>query len=567
MRVLGIHDGHNGAACLIRDGRIVGALQEERLRRIKNYHGFPAQAAEALLALDGVSWTDLDAVVLAGQESYAPPGATNDRDAQLRAYKEVCRPSGKLHRLLRRTTLRRMVQERRYQRRLAPLLARGVPADRISWIEHHRCHAATAYYGGGSDPETLVITADGAGDGLCATVSIPDSRQYLHRQVTVTEEHSVGILWALITSLMSMVPLEHEYKLMGMAPYANPQRARAAADIFARAFSRTEDGWRRASGVPEINYSYEFWRRALEFVRFDDVCAGLQQFTEEFVSAWIAERLSTSGRRRLRLSGGLFMNVKLNKVIGELDSVDDLYVFPSCGDETNAIGAAWAWLSDRGLGENIQPLTHYYLGVPPTDDACDAAASKASGYGLAVSRPSNIEYEVAELLAAGEIVARFDGAEEFGARALGNRSILSDPARRELVPIVNKAIKSRDFWMPFACSILDSHADRYLCNPKRLSAPYMILAFDSRHTDEIIAGTHPQDHTVRPQVVSGDWAPAYHRLLSRFAEKTGRGALMNTSFNLHGEPIVSTPAQALDVLQRSGLRHLALGSWLISKDT
>ncbi len=565
MLILGLHDGHNAAACLLRDGEILGALQEERPRRIKNYHGFPHQAVARLLHHHGVHWRELDAVVLAGRESYAPPGGENDRRAQMRAYKAVCRPAARLRGLLRHTPLRPAVQAARQRRRLSPLLAQGVPAERIHWVAHHRCHAATAWFGPGMDAAALVVTADGAGDGLCATVSRPGGEGGLERLLAVPEGHSLGILWAVLTSLLGMVPLEHEYKLMGMAPYADPRRARRVRDVIAGAFTRHGRGWRRRPGVPEMNYSYEYWRRRLEFARFDEICAGLQAFTEEFVCDWIAHWLEESGRRRLRLSGGLFMNVKLNQRIAQLPQVEDLYVFPSCGDETNAIGAAWAWLADRGRAEHIRPLGPYYLGVPPADGDYQAAAARAAAEGLQVRRPSDLAGEVVALLLAGEVVARFDGAEEFGARALGNRSLLADPARDDVVRTLNRAIKSRDFWMPFACSVLDGYADRYLYNPKDLAAPYMILTFDSRHTDEIRAGTHPEDGSVRPQVVTRDWAPAYHQLLSRFAEASGRGALLNTSFNLHGEPIVSTPDEAVDVLRRSGLRHLALGSFLISK--
>jgi carbamoyltransferase len=324
-------------------------------------------------------------------------------------------------------------------------------------------------------------------------------------------------------------------------------------------------GWKRAPGVPEMSYAYAYWRDALEYVRFDYVFAGLQQFTEDFVSAWIKYWLQKTSRRKLRLSGGVFMNVKMNKVIGELSEVDDMYIFPSCGDETNAIGAAWAYFEDQGMAEKIEPLGPFYLGVAPTDPDFDRGADEARKAGYRVEQPGDLAEDVASLLASGEVVARVDGREEFGARALGNRSILADPSRRDVVPVINKAIKSRDFWMPFACSVLAEAKERYLNNPKNFDAPYMILTFDSLHTDEIIAGCHPEDRTVRPQIVQRDWNPGYHQILERFSQKTGRGALLNTSFNIHGEPIVSTPSAAVDVLNRSGLKHLILGKYLISK--
>jgi carbamoyltransferase len=182
-----------------------------------------------------------------------------------------------------------------------------------------------------------------------------------------------------------------------------------------------------------------------------------------------------------------------------------------------------------------------------------------------VSEPADLEDAVAELLAKGEVVARAAGREEFGARSLGNRAIIGDPTVPDVVRVVNKAIKSRDFWMPFAPSVMAEAADRYLHNPKGLVAPYMILSFDSRNTAEVKAACHPEDGTIRPQVVTREGNPSYHRLIECFQKRTGRGAVLNTSFNIHGEPIVSSAADAIDVMQRSGLLHLALGPFLISK--
>jgi carbamoyltransferase len=295
------------------------------------------------------------------------------------------------------------------------------------------------------------------------------------------------------------------------------------------------------------------------------VCAGLQLFTEELMSRWVKYWLKKTGRGVLCLSGGVFMNVKMNNILGEIDEVEKLFVFPSCGDETNAIGAAWAYLEDQGMYELIKPLQSMYLGVSPDERMFRQAEDLATSKGYKVYKPADVGLEVASLLARGEIVARCTGREEFGARALGNRSILADPSRPELVPVLNRAIKNRDFWMPFACTVLASHENRYIHNPKNFPAPYMILAFQSRLTEEIIAGVHPNDGTIRPQVLSRETNPEYHHIIEEFARRTGRGAVLNTSFNLHGEPIVSSPLEAMDVFERSGLEHLNLGPYLIHK--
>ncbi|MBL8872129.1 MAG: hypothetical protein JNK90_20315 [Planctomycetaceae bacterium] len=567
MLICGINASHTASAVLIRDGHVLSALQEERPTRIKNQSGYPGQAITALLAQERVDWKDVDAWVFGGYETYSELGMKeSDRSARIRSYKNMLSPIGQVKKLLRNTPLRKRVHAKRRESQIQQLLSQGVMRSKIHTIEHHLCHAATAYYGPGADRDSLVITVDGAGDSLCATVSVPDANGQLKRIASVDESHSVGNLWSVITALLSMVPLEHEYKLMGMAPYAEGERAEKAKAIFSQAFQTTDDGtWKRTPGVPDMMFSYEYWRKHLEFTRFDHVCAGLQAFTEEFLTNWVRSWLLKTGRRKLRLSGGVFLNVKLNKSIAELPEVDDLFIFPSCGDETNCFGAAWAFMADQGLAEQIEPLKTLYLGPPPQPDEFTRSADKARELGWQVTTPPVIEAAIAELLARGEVVARVSGREEFGARSLGNRAILADPSRLDVAKVVNKAIKCRDFWMPFAPSVMAEHADRHVRNPKNLTAPYMILAFDSQNTEEVRAACHPEDATIRPQIVTRENNASYHRVIEEFHRRTGRGTILNTSLNIHGEPIVSTPDDAISVMQRSGLHYLALGPYLIAK--
>jgi carbamoyltransferase len=184
-----------------------------------------------------------------------------------------------------------------------------------------------------------------------------------------------------------------------------------------------------------------------------------------------------------------------------------------------------------------------------------------------LSEPARMEERIAELLVSDGVVARCAGRMEFGARALGNRSILAHPAEPRVVGLINRMIKSRDFWMPFAPSVLRERESDYLVNPKGLASPYMMLAFPTnpKRRDEIVAAIHPQDGTARAHIVDETWCPGYHRVIREFERRTGIGAVLNTSFNLHGEPLVGSPADALDTFERSGLPHLALGRFLLSK--
>jgi carbamoyltransferase len=378
----------------------------------------------------------------------------------------------------------------------------------------------------------------------------------------------------MITFLMGMVPLEHEYKLMGMAPYASDKSSRQVYELFRELVEfRADDPlvWQRRNGCPETYYSYEFFRERLQLKRFDAVCGGLQLFTEDMLSTWARNAVRKTGIRKLALSGGCFMNVKANKIILELPEVDDLWVMPSCGDESSAMAACWYWHAQQSLERHGRPgttaLRDVYLGPEASraDEERALHAFEAPAW-LDVETGGDLEARAAELLAQGQVVARCKGRMEFGARSLGNRAILADPTKPEVIRIINDMIKSRDFWMPFAPSVLAERAADYVVNPKRVAAPYMILCFDTTdRVAELAAAIHPYDRTARPQLVERDWNPDYHHLISEFQQRTGRGVILNTSFNLHGFPIANTPEDALGVLQNSGLEHLLLGHFLVHK--
>lgn len=260
------------------------------------------------------------------------------------------------------------------------------------------------------------------------------------------------------------------------------------------------------------------------------------------------------------------MNVKANMKIAELEGVDDIFIFPSCGDESVSIGAAYFVQNLKGGA--VQPISDNYFGGQFSEEEIKDAADKPElKEKYAVSEEENINKKVASLLASGEIVARFSGRMEWGARALGNRSILMDPRNKDGVRILNMAIKQRDFWMPFAPTVLVERQDDYLTNKKNLKSPYMIMAFETteKGKHDLSAAIHPYDFTARPQILQKDFNPGYYDLIKEFEKITGVGAVLNTSFNLHGEPVVHSPSDAISVFERSGLKHLALGKYLISK--
>jgi carbamoyltransferase len=309
-----------------------------------------------------------------------------------------------------------------------------------------------------------------------------------------------------------------------------------------------------------------YLERNLRGHRFDAVAGSLQKHTEALLTALVSNAIHVTGVRRVGLAGGVFMNVKANMLVAQMPEVEDLFIFPSCGDESTAIGSAY-WAYFHTQGHRPAPLLNLYLGPAYDDEVSQFMEVQKRDEKYQVKKPDCIEERVADLLAQGKVVARFKGRMEWGARALGNRSILAHPSNPDIIRVINEQVKNRDFWMPFAPSILEERAHDYIVNSKNIPAPYMILAFESTELArrELRAAMHPYDYTLRPQIVKQEWNPSYHRLLKAFEERTGIGGILNTSFNLHGEPIVCTPADAFRVFDCSGLEYLAIGEYLIRK--
>ncbi len=567
--IVAVHDGHNASACLLQHGHLRMALQEERLSRVKNESDFPSRAVSRILHECGVAAPEVGAFVFSSR--HMP--WNKDRESLVGEYRRSAAAATRARRALKYTPLYPWVRRRRWQERQARAVALGFAPSAMQALDHHVSHAATAYFGSPwwRQEPVLVLTNDAGGDDLCATVSIGRDGA-LQRLAAVPVSESLGYVYSMVTCLLGMVPEEHEYKLMGMAPYSGRDKHARLRDRFRALFEFTGTGglaWRRRPGCPATQYSYAYFHRMLECERFDWVCGGLQEFCEDMLVEWVRNAIRATGIHKLALGGGVFMNVKANQRIMQMPEVEGIFVAPSCGDESNCLGAAFATYHRQRRQHpelpELEPLGPVTLG-PKFDDAAIAAALAAGDH--AYRRMDDIEMVTAGLLARGEVVARFDGPMEFGARALGNRSILANPSRLDAVRVINAMIKCRDFWMPFAASLLPERADDYLVNPKGVAAPYMIMCFDTvpERRAELAAASHPCDHTVRPQIINASWSPGYHRLLRHFEALTGIGGVLNTSFNLHGFPVVCSPGEAMAVFHDSGLRHLAIGNFLVSKD-
>jgi len=583
VRILGIHDGHSASASLVEDGVVLAAVQEERLSRHKNQGGFPELAIKDVLDMTGLAPKDIDMVAFSG---YGKSNVKSREDIMASFLRKI-EPKKKgiltqaggrmLHVFTSKNGQRAAKQKHRQKKRMEPLLDMGFSTKGVTFVEHHLCHAATAYYGGQPERQdtVLVLTVDAAGDSLCATVNKGKNGK-IERIAQIPSTDSVAILYSLFTYLMGFVPLEHEYKLMGLAPYAeNSSRTDEVYNYLISLFHFPQSSpliWQRHNGVVDTFKIGPELKKFIQYRRFDNIAGGLQRFIETFFLDWIGKVIKQTGIQKLALSGGLFMNVKLNKLIMEIPDVESLFVFPSCGDETNSIGAAWAayslMLEAHKEQISIPALGPIYLGREFSQTQADSSIAHYK-FNKKVKRKTceDVESECAKLLSQGKVVARCKGRMEFGARALGNRSILANPNSWKAVKVINEMIKMRDFWMPFAPSMLAEHSDRYIVNPKQIHAPYMIMAFDTKKDklDNIVAAIHPYDESCRPQVVEASWNPDYYRLIKAYMELTGEAVILNTSLNLHGLPMVYSPEDALYVFDNSGLEYLALGNTLVEE--
>lgn len=576
--VLGISESHNASAVLLKNGRVIGAYNEERFNRKKNYVGYPKKAIHTLFAENGLRGRDLSYVVLSFQR------------ATLFAEGEVTLGLiGSVYRVLLFLTYHfkilndvyHMFYELLYLGRLNKKLylenvARiakdlKVDSDRIISYPHHLNHAASVVYGlSGGDKRMLVMTNDGAGDRYCASVIVYSDHQF-NEVAKIHNKHSLASLYAQATIYMGMRANEHEYKIMGLAPYVNPSQHGVSTIYESLSSIHTVRNLSFRSRIDERHFQYYLEKQAKR-IRFDALSYALQEVVEEKLEQWVQNAVKETMIGEVYCAGGVFMNVKANKRLAELESVKKLCVMPSASDESTAIGAAYLGYIKHCRENNkiisTKPLDDLYLGNAYSNKEVGEYIKKRKlDKKYKVRRVKDPEAIVARLVSKGNIVARFSGRMEFGQRALGSRSILADPSNTTVVRTLNDQIKSRDFWMPFCVSILDTSEDKYVVNPKRLKAYYMILSFDTKpeHREDIIAGIHPYDYTARPQIVTKKMNEKYYRLIEQFEKITGIGAVLNTSFNIHGEPIVCTLRDAFRTFESSGLRYLQVENWIIEK--
>lgn len=589
MRFLGVVYGHDATLCLVENGEVTFCQSEERLNRIKNSVGFPRLTLRYLYDHIAAPGT-IDLAVLYERDFHleylrlkhlgfpeTQPGFNVDSDLLeddkeslfLRFVKDSVLRTGFGKYLRNRKIAHASTESKILQDEALKYFSDSLqlPQAKVCALDHHLAHAYSTLPNIQEWGETLVLTLDGWGDGLCATVNIYQEGNV--KRISASKDiHSLGTYYRLTTSILGMRGLGDEYKVMGLAAYAQPSQYEALTSELMSLLRINDEGqWESTCSGRKLRAELE---RIYRFKRFDHIAGAIQHVSERLVLEWVRFWVKRTGCRNLALAGGVFMNVKVSQAIAGADLVRRLFVMPSAGDESNAIGCAiWAAMT-KDSPTPVKPLKSLYLGMEfNASDIDTAIAETEASSRYRIAKLENANCEIGKLLASNKIVARCSGRMEFGARALGNRSILANPTDPLNVKRINEAIKSRDFWMPFAPSILAEEMARYVKDCETIFAPYMCIAFHStpEAQRELCAAIHPRDLTLRPQAVTKEWNPDYYEIIKSFKDRTGVGGVLNTSFNLHGEPIVCSPGDAIRASDRSGLNYLVLGNSLLTKRT
>lgn len=571
--ILGISDSSVcGGAVLVRGGDVVAAVNEERLNREKMSTGFPEHSIRKVLDMEGLDAGDLDHVFAADEYNYFKPESrrwqgwlvdeTGERKglvytlaSSLASLVGSLKPAQDAYYALRRF----LTADRR--KKLPALLEDrlGIEAP-LTFVDHHYCHALAAYYTAGHRDAT-VITLDGGGDGLCSRIyRVEDGHfELLHK---VRSYDSIGNFYAYVTHLCGYTAHKHEGKITGLAARGEPVYADLLDD-----FITFESGTLKNTGNCYFRSAVRKLRSALpdDFDK-EDLSASMQQVLEEHVVAYCDHWVRESGVGDVALAGGVFANVRLNQFIHELDSVDSIFVHPGMGDDGLAYGAALQPFADgeddRGALSAGEPMADVYLGPEYSERRIEAALENA---GLDYERDDCAEERVAELLADGMVVARYDGRMEYGPRALGNRSILYQPTDPSVNDWLNEKLDRTEF-MPFAPAVAMENAGRCFQGVQGAehTAEFMTVTFQcTEEMERLCPGVVHVDGSARPQLVKRETNPAYHEIISQYHRITGNPAIINTSFNRHEEPIVNTPEEAINGFLAAELDYLSMGKFLV----
>lgn len=581
---------HDAGVCLLVNGEAVSAVDEERLSRAKRDGNFPHRSLEAALRMAGISAGEIDTVAFVDRLPVWQTGFVL-RYALEAALLTGVRPWGYLGFWMK------MLRD---WRRIPPV---GVVTKDIRFLEHHRCHAATAYYPSPWKRAT-VVTLDGMGD---FSIGGSVSRGYDGRLELLRRSNgyfSPGHFYMIVTEYLGFTPGRHEGKVTGLAAHGDPARAYAAMErvisyrkgkldfvagpvaeeffnvIRGRPGTRTrqwyaQDQWEGAKAIIEAGYvpddavGLDYFRKAWSGYTREDIAAAAQKRFEDVISEYVADAMAQVGERRLVLSGGCFANVRLNQRLAEMPGVDGIYVHPNMSDGGLAVGAAMLAHHENRTAQRKpyvhRPWSHVYLGPEWGDAYCRSALVKR---GIRWTEPDDLSIKVAAALADGRVVAMCQGRMEYGPRALGNRSLLASAEDPAMPARLNKRLHRSDF-MPFAPVIMEEYAGDWLVGwkPEHIASRFMTITYEVERSLAVrVPAVVHVDGTARPQVVCRNQQQVLHGILKEYDSITGIPLVINTSFNMHEDPIVCSPEDAIDAVARGAADVLVLGQLWVEAD-
>ncbi len=547
---------HDSSACIARDGEVLFAVAEERLSRVKHDARFPALSIRACLDFAAIRPEQVDFLC----QGWSRPRAGFLHD--LSCYATRKQPVDARALLNSTRYFASMWHQRGGENRFRQMFPDV--KTRFRFVDHHLAHAISAYaFSGFDDAAVLVLDGRGAWE---ATSLWRGRNGRLEHIWTIPWPNSLGLFYAQFTHYLGFTPYSDEWKVMGLAPYGEP-------GINLRDFIVPDDNPYRVDThrligkdsapiagiesrlgpgrVPESDID----------ARHKNMAFAVQDMCEQAMMTLARAAVTQTGCRNLCLAGGVALNSKANGKILASGIVDRIFVQPAASDDGVCLGAALAPMLDNGGKFPMRKMRHAYLGT----ESSDAEIAKAlDTYKIRATRVADPATTAAEMLAHGKILGWFQGRMEFGPRALGSRSILADPRDPEMNAKVNNAVKFREWWRPFAPSMLSEVASEYL--ESATDSPFMVLTAQVRaEKRSVIPSVTHVDGSARPQTVERDVSPLYWRLIYEFGQRTGVPVVMNTSFNLRGEPIVCSPTDAIRTFFSSGMDALVIGSYVVEK--
>jgi carbamoyltransferase len=547
---------HDSSACIARDGEVLFAVAEERLSRMKHDPRFPSLSIQACLDFAGVMPGDVDFIC----QGWSPPRAPFLHDIKNFATGKQRMDSRALLNSTR--GFLSMWHQRGGENRFRQVFKNS--KAKFRFVDHHRAHAVSAYaYSGFDDSAVLVLDGRGAWE---ATSLWHGRNGKLEHIWTIPWPNSLGLFYAKFTHYLGFTPYSDEWKVMGLAPYGepgidlsefiqpneNPYRVAAKMMLGTDSAPLASIEARMGPGrVPESELE----------TRHRNLAYAVQDTCEQAMMTLAKMAVTQTGSRNLCLAGGVALNSKANGKIHASGIVDGIFVQPAASDDGVCLGAVLAPYLDDGGKLPLRKMRHAYLG----NECSDAEIEKTlQTYKIRATRVGDPAAVAADMLAKGKILGWVQGRMEFGPRALGSRSILADPRDPEMTAKVNNAVKFREWWRPFAPSMLSEVAGEYI--ESATDSPFMILTAQVRpEKRSVIPAVTHVDGSARPQTVERDVNPLYWKLIHEFGQRTGVPVVMNTSFNLRGEPIVSSPTDAIRTFFSSGMDALVIGSFVVEK--